>query len=82
MRLIIAVDFGMQTGKAHEQGRPRAGMPKDEELAARKKGAGFGNFLGSDGRDGIAVFLLRFTAQENFCGKFQAIQQGLFLLTA
>ena len=75
MSLIIAMDFWMQADKPSQKCRPGTGMTKDKKFVARKKHPHFSDFFGSNGGNGIAVFLFRFAAQKDLGGKFQAVKK-------
>ena len=50
-------------------------MTEDEKLVPREKLSRIGNFLCSDGWDGVAGFLFGVAAQKDFGGRFQAAKK-------
>jgi hypothetical protein len=74
MRLVVAVDFRMQAGEAHQQRCPGAGMTKNKELLAREELFDLGNFLSRDRRDGIALFPFGIAPEQDAGGSFETGQ--------
>ena len=72
VRLIVAMDFGMQACEPHEQRCTRARMTEDEKFFARKKLFDFVHFLARDGGDGVTAFLFRFAFEQDARGGFDA----------
>jgi hypothetical protein len=50
-------------------------MTKDEKLISREEHPRIGNFLGSDGGNGVAGFLFGIATQKDFCGGFQSTEK-------
>ena len=82
MRLIIAMDFGVQAGKAHEQGRAGTGMTEDEKLVTRKKVPRFGDFLRRDGWDGVAAVLFGSPRKRILAAGLKRLKNDMGLLSA